>query len=94
MTEDQSAHSHLRDTRLILLGMTLGAGLASLLTPRSGSETRRHLRSTFYQTTDHAKQSLSPLAEEAEERIEEARNDITAPDRLAKRDALEEGLGE
>lgn len=91
---NQSTASHIRDTKLLLLGATLGAGLAALFAPRSGAETRKHLHSTLNQTKDHVKDSASSFADEAKERIEEARNDIATPDRLAKRDSLEEGLGE
>lgn len=90
----QTTASHMRDTKLILLGATVGAGLAALFAPRSSAETRKHIKSTFNQTKDHVKDTAGSFADEAKERIEEARNDIATPDRLAKRDSLEEGLGE
>lgn len=91
---NQTNSSHIHDTRLLLLGVTLGAGLAALLAPRSGADTRKHIRDAFHQCKQQTKDTTATFANEVKERIEEARDDINAPDRLAKRDSLEEGLGD
>ncbi len=91
---NESTSSNIHDTKLLLLGITLGAGLAALFAPRSGADMRKHIKDTFDNGKERAKDSAGSFADEAKERIEEARDDIGIPDRLAKRDLLEEGLGE
>lgn len=89
-----ASDTHMKGTGMLLLGAAIGAGLAALFTPRSGQETRRHIKDSIHHSRDMAKQKAEEVGDDAKDKLNELRDDIEVPDRLAKRNKLEEGLGE
>ncbi len=56
-----------------LLGGAVGAGLAILLTPRSGPETRERIREQAFAAKDEAKRVADEVKEKAEELLEKSK---------------------
>lgn len=90
----QQSDTHMKNTGMLLIGAALGAGLAALFAPRSGRETRQHIIDKFHEGKEQIKQKTEEISEDAKDKLNELRDDIEVPDRLAKRNSLEEGLGE
>lgn len=70
----QSGDSSSRMMTGFMLGAVLGAGIALLLAPATGEETRRRLRETASRLRDNADEALDRVRE----RIDEARHGMEA----------------
>ena len=74
----------------LLLGMALGAGIALLLAPRSGSETRRMIGSRARNTTDRIRDAAANIADDVTDRVNDVRGEV-AQRVGAARDAVRRG---
>ncbi|MDQ6737959.1 MAG: YtxH domain-containing protein [Gemmatimonadota bacterium] len=74
----------------LLLGIALGAGVALLLAPRSGLETRRMIGSRARNTTDRIRDAAAGVAENVTDRVNDVRDQVA--NRVgAARDAVRRG---
>ena len=74
----------------LLLGMAVGAGLALLLAPRSGADTRRMIGTRARRTGDRLRDAANGVASDVTGRVNEVKDRVA--DRIdAARDAVRRG---
>ncbi len=59
-----------------VIGLALGAGIALLMAPQSGEETRRELSDRVKRARDSARDAVSDLGDVIGEKLEEARDKV------------------
>ncbi|HXF24120.1 MAG TPA: YtxH domain-containing protein [Gemmatimonadaceae bacterium] len=61
----------------LLLGMAIGAGLALLLAPRSGAETRRMIESRARRAGERVRSAATDVADNVTSQVNEVRDRVT-----------------
>jgi gas vesicle protein len=74
----------------LLLGAAIGAGIALLLAPRTGADTRRMIGNRARRTTDRMRDAASGIADDVTSRVDDVRDRVA--ERVgAARDAVRRG---